>query len=76
MIKVECHAFEEPTGLRSPGNVAVEIVVADTGCGIPGDKLEGIFREFEQVDVTPGPPTIPSQGLGSYILLISHRASC
>jgi len=28
----------------------VEIIVADTGCGIEGGKLEKIFREFEQVE--------------------------
>ncbi|KIP01296.1 hypothetical protein PHLGIDRAFT_507654 [Phlebiopsis gigantea 11061_1 CR5-6] len=55
-ITVQCRAFEEPEGLRSSGNIAIEIVVSDTGCGIPPDKLESIFREFEQVEAVPAPP--------------------
>lgn len=64
---MQCRAFDEPDGLRNAGNVAVEIIVSDTGCGISSDKLESIFREFEQVEVTPQPVTPPSpkpQGLG------------
>lgn len=49
-ISVSCNIFDEPEGLRSDRQTAVEIVVADTGCGIQEDKLEKMFREFEQVD--------------------------
>ncbi|KAG9102501.1 Light-sensor Protein kinase, partial [Ceratobasidium sp. 392] len=49
-ITVECRRFKEPVGLRDAKEVAVEIVVADTGCGISSVKLESIFREFEQVE--------------------------
>ncbi|KAG5639428.1 hypothetical protein H0H81_002299 [Sphagnurus paluster] len=37
-------------GLRSAEQTAVEIVIADTGCGMSPEKLEQIFREFEQVE--------------------------
>lgn len=63
-ITVQCRAFEEPEGLRNSGNIAIEIVVSDTGCGIPPDKLESIFREFEQVEAVPPPPPPPAQSKG------------
>ncbi|KAI0823185.1 hypothetical protein BC628DRAFT_1411740 [Trametes gibbosa] len=62
-ISVICKAFEEPNGLRDSGDLAVEIVVADTGCGIPSDRLESIFREFEQVETAPRAHS-PGLGLG------------
>ena len=63
-ITVECKAFEEPEGLRREGSIAVEIVVADTGCGIPPAKLESIFREFEQVELASSRASTPGLGLG------------
>ncbi|KAF7322650.1 ATP-binding cassette transporter [Mycena chlorophos] len=49
-ITVGCTPYDEPEGLRSPNQTAVEIVVADTGCGIPPDRLASIFRDFEQIE--------------------------
>lgn len=63
-ISVICRYFDEPSGLRSLGDVAVEIVVSDTGCGIPTEKLESIFREFEQVESAPPRTHSPGLGLG------------
>lgn len=63
-ISVVCRYFEEPTGLRTAGDVAVEIVVSDTGSGIPTEKLERIFREFEQVESAPPRTHSPGLGLG------------
>lgn len=64
-ITVSCHRFKEPRGLRNSSEVAVEIVVGDTGCGIESSKLEMIFREFEQVESTiPRPGSTPGLGLG------------
>ena len=49
-ISVSCNVFDEPEGLRSHKQTVVEIVVADTGCGIQEEKLAKMFREFEQVE--------------------------
>lgn len=44
------HVLIEISG-RSRGEIAdIEIAVSDTGCGIPDEKLQAIFEEFEQVD--------------------------
>ncbi|KAF8909011.1 hypothetical protein CPB84DRAFT_1813256 [Gymnopilus junonius] len=49
-ITVSCTTYNEPEGLRRTNQTAVEILVADTGSGIQPEKLEHIFREFEQVE--------------------------
>ncbi|KAG8767835.1 Light-sensor Protein kinase [Ceratobasidium sp. 428] len=70
-ITVECRRFKEPVGLRDSKEVAVEIVVADTGCGISTTKLESIFREFEQVESSM-PRSGESQGLGLGLAVVAR----
>ncbi|CAE6456623.1 unnamed protein product, partial [Rhizoctonia solani] len=70
-INVECRRFKEPIGLRDSKEVAVEIVVADTGCGISSVKLESIFREFEQVESSI-PRSGESQGLGLGLAVVAR----
>ncbi|KAF8713157.1 Phytochrome region, partial [Rhizoctonia solani] len=70
-INVECRRFKEPIGLRDSKEVAVEIVVADTGCGISSAKLESIFREFEQVESSI-PRSGESQGLGLGLAVVAR----
>ncbi|KAF7346045.1 ATP-binding cassette transporter [Mycena sanguinolenta] len=64
-ITIGCTTFVEPEGLRGPRQTAVEIVVADTGCGIDADRLASIFREFEEVEpMEPRPGSGGGVGLG------------
>ncbi|KAJ3799044.1 hypothetical protein GGU11DRAFT_534934 [Lentinula aff. detonsa] len=64
-IAVRCTPFGEPEGLRGPSSAAIEIAVADTGCGIPPVKLQSIFREIEQVESSePKTNAEPGVGLG------------
>lgn len=69
-ITVECKPSEEPAGLRREGHTTVEIVVADTGCGISPAKLESIFREFEQVE--PATPRSATPGLGLGLAVVAR----
>ncbi|KAG8905480.1 Light-sensor Protein kinase [Tulasnella sp. 403] len=76
-VSVECKPFQEPDGLRdrettaTTKQVAVEIVVADTGCGIPATKLEDIFRQFEQVEREEDNQNRPS-GLGLGLAVVAR----
>ncbi|KAG6909273.1 hypothetical protein DXG01_001335 [Tephrocybe rancida] len=64
-ITVSCTIFSEPEGTRTTNQTVVDIVVADTGSGMPPEKLEGIFRDFEQVGtLEPRSPGNAGLGLG------------
>ncbi|KAK0201599.1 hypothetical protein DFS33DRAFT_1385902 [Desarmillaria ectypa] len=70
-ITVCCVPTQEPVGLRNPQQTVVEIVVADTGCGIQQEMLENIFREFEQVE-TSQPKTGTDAGVGLGLAMVAH----
>ena len=48
--------------VRNYGTPFLEVAVADTGCGIPKENLEGIFHKFERID--RGKETDRGTGLG------------
>ncbi|PBK97922.1 hypothetical protein ARMGADRAFT_1162720 [Armillaria gallica] len=70
-ITVCCVSTQEPVGLRNSQQTAVEIVVADTGCGIQQEKLENIFREFEQVESLE-PKTSADAGVGLGLAVVAR----
>ncbi|KAG5648399.1 hypothetical protein DXG03_004973 [Asterophora parasitica] len=70
-ITVSCTPFCEPEGLRSPQQTVVEVVVADTGPGIPSGKLEYIFREFEQVESCE-PKAAGESGVGLGLAVVAR----
>ena len=53
---------------QTADQIRLGIRVIDTGVGIPADKLDGLFRDFEEVDATDptdgAPPTDTGMGLG------------
>ncbi|KAJ7081401.1 hypothetical protein B0H15DRAFT_913009 [Mycena belliarum] len=70
-ITVGCTTFGEPEGLRGPRQTAVEIVVADTGCGIAPERLGTIFREFEQVESLE-PRGVSGGGVGLGLAVVAR----
>jgi len=49
---------------RKNGKDRLEIEVKDTGRGIPADRIDTLFEEFSQIDVTESPTTSRGTGLG------------
>ncbi|KAF7314265.1 ATP-binding cassette transporter [Mycena kentingensis (nom. inval.)] len=64
IITVGCKPFDEPEGLRGPAQTVVEILVTDTGCGIPPTRLSTIFRDFERVEWAEARQPSSGDGLG------------
>jgi signal transduction histidine kinase/CheY-like chemotaxis protein len=54
-----------------PRGQNLRIAVWDTGCGIPEDRREDVFREFVQLD---GPGRDRSKGLGPGLAIVSRLA--
>jgi signal transduction histidine kinase len=52
----------------------VTFVIADTGIGIPADKLETIFEDFARID-TPGAPRKGARGLGLGLGVVRRMAT-
>ena len=46
----------------------LSIQVSDTGIGIPKDRQEQMFGEYERIEVKRGDQVIPGTGLGLYIV--------
>ncbi|KDQ58691.1 hypothetical protein JAAARDRAFT_176751 [Jaapia argillacea MUCL 33604] len=69
-IFVKCSPFAEPDGLRDGSEIVIEIIVADTGCGMGSLKLEGIFREFERVETAA--PGSNEEGLGLGLAVVAR----
>jgi hypothetical protein len=65
-ITVHCRKFVEPEGLRYAQEIVIEIMVADSGCGIPSRKVESIVREFEQAETSE--KRLSGAGIGEYTL--------
>ena len=64
IITVSCYKVDEPIGIRGEDQVALEITVEDTGCGMESSKLESMFRDFEQVEYSAGNDTnLPGLGM-------------
>jgi len=54
---------EVGASISQPELVQIEIIVCNTGCGIPCDKLHSMFIDFEQADLEPRTVS----GMGAHI---------
>lgn len=70
-ITVDCRLFSEGSELlqrlttsSTSSEVAIEIVVTDTGCGMSLDALEDIFCQLEEVENRLIDSRQPQAGLG------------
>ncbi|KAK0464727.1 GAF domain-like protein [Desarmillaria tabescens] len=70
-ITVCCVPTQESVSLHASQQTAVEIVVADTGCGMQQEKLQNIFREFEQVESSE-PKTSADAGVGLGLAVVAR----
>ncbi|KAJ7175413.1 phytochrome-like protein [Mycena filopes] len=69
-ITVGYSTVPEPHGLRGPNQTVVEIVVADTGCGIDAKSLGSMFREFEELEtMEPKILSLRDAGLGLAVVV-------
>lgn len=74
-IEVTVRTFTPPEGQDAikPGHVAIEIIIADSGCGIPTDKLERMFVTLEGAEEIRDDSQITnSTGLGLGLAVVAR----
>jgi len=61
----DAHVFGEPDRLRTRGHATIEVVVSDTGCGVPPEKPESNFQRIRAVDSSADHRAGTRPGLGA-----------
>jgi light-regulated signal transduction histidine kinase (bacteriophytochrome) len=61
-VEMRKRASMELSELPEDCDMEIELVVSDSGTGIPREKLESIFREFEQVESVIAEPKLSQDG--------------
>ena len=73
-IEVYCGIQKSDAGqeLMRPGNIPIEIVISDSGCGIPTDKLEAMFVTLEGAEEIKQNVAVTNAGLGLGLAVVAR----
>ena len=63
---------ESHRGVVKPGHIALEIIISDSGCGIPTDKLERMFVTLEGAEELFDQPNQGPTGLGLGLAVVAR----
>lgn len=71
-VTVGPHVPESGQEILRNNHVGIEIVISDSGCGIPTDKLERMFVTLEGADEADGQKSQESTGLGLGLAVVAR----